>query len=210
MLRKDKSSIDWLEFMQSLQSIAQTGISYAKDVYDKERYQEILNLVSGKYSQITGAKLTAVKATLFNEVGYATPKICVRALCLKDEKVLLVKEREEGLWSLPGGWADINLSPAESLLKEIREETGFSARVTRMLSLWDKRMHEHPAHWPHTYLAFYHCHITGGSLKTSYEISDIQFFDVDDLPELSTHRVTKKQIQTLVTMVNDNLVASFD
>jgi len=210
MLKKDKDTIDWLTFMQSLQSIAQTGIAYAKDVYDKERYQDILNLVSDQYADITGAEQTKVKATLFNEVGYATPKICVRGLCFKGDKILLVKEREENLWSLPGGWAEINLSPSESLIKEIKEETGLDSEVTCLLSLWDKQKHDHPEHWPHTYLAFYHCKLLGGVMQTSHEISEIEFFNIDSLPELSTHRVTEKQILTLVNMVKNKGNADFD
>lgn len=208
-INEDKT-IDWLSFMQSLQSIAQTGMSYTKDIYDKERYQEILKLVSGKYAEITGADVYKVQATLFNEVGYATPKICVRGVCLKQNKILLVKERQEGLWSLPGGWTDINLSPVESLIKEIKEETGFESEVIKLLSLWDKRMHDHPPHWPHTYLAFYFCHITSGEMTTSHEISEVAYFDIDALPELSTHRVTGNQIKTLVNIVQDKIPAQFD
>ncbi len=210
MPSNEDKSIDWLLFTQSIQSIAQTGMSYAKDVYDIERYQEILALVSGKYAEITGAESSKVEATLFNEVGYATPKICVRGLCLKEKKILLVKERQENLWSLPGGWADINLSPAESLLKEIKEETGFEAEITRLLSFWDKRKHDHPPHWPHTYLAFYYCQITGGEQITSHEISDVDYFHINDLPELSTHRVTASQIKTLVSVAQNNLLPHFD
>ncbi len=210
MTNTNTKSIDWLSFTQSLQAIAQTGLSYSKDHYDLERYQEILNIVSQQYSEITGTCDDKINKTLFDEIGYATPKICVRALCLKEDKILLVKERQEELWSLPGGWADVNLSPTESLLKELKEETGFDGKVERLLSLWDKRKHDHPPHWPHTYLAFYSCQLTGGSLTTSHEISEVKFFDLEDLPELSTHRVTKTQLYTLVEMVKNNLPASFD
>lgn len=210
MPKAQGETIDWLPFVQSIQAIAQTGISYAKDIYDKERYQEILDIVSKKYANITGAESAKVKAALFNEIGYATPKICVRGLCIKDNKILLVKEREEGLWSLPGGWADVNLSPTESLLKEIKEETGYNANVLRMLAFWDKRMHEHPPHWPHTYLAFYHFEVVSGSRTTSYEISEIEYFDLAELPDLSTHRVTQAQIQTLISIIKNNLPTACD
>lgn len=203
-------SIDWLTFMQEVQAIAQTGLTYGKDVYDKERYEQLLKLVSEHYAEITGIEESIIQKTLFNEVGYATPKICVRGIALKDEKVLLVKERAEGLWSLPGGWTEVNLSPAESLVKEVKEETGFDCRVTRLLSLWDKQKHEHPKHWPHTYVAFFLYEILGGEKKTSHEISDVDYFAIDNFPELSTHRVTKKQIETLVGMVKNNSDSLFD
>jgi ADP-ribose pyrophosphatase YjhB (NUDIX family) len=210
MTKVKADSIDWLSFTQSLQAIAQTGLSYSKDHYDLERYQEMLNIVSKQYSDITGTCDNKINKTLFDEVGYATPKICVRALCLKNDKILLVKERQEELWSLPGGWADVNLSPGESLLKELKEETGFDGSIERLLSLWDKRKHEHPPHWPHTYLAFYYCKLTGGEFTTSHEISEIGFFNLNNLPKLSTHRVTKTQLYTLVDMVKNDLPASFD
>ncbi len=205
-----KEEIDWLSFMQSLQSLAQTGIAYAKDEYDRERYQEILKLVSGQYAVVTGADTNTICATLFNEIGYATPKICVRGVICEEDKILLVKERAEALWSLPGGWAEVNLSPSQSLVKEVKEETGFNCNVARLLAFWDKQMHEHPPHWPHTYLAFYHCQLTGGELTVSHEISEVKFFSLDELPQLSLHRVTPKQIQDLYLMVKENLDPRFD
>lgn len=210
MAEMDAKHIDWLTFMQSLQSIAQTGIAYAKNAYDQERYQEILQIVSHQYSEITGMDADHISTHLFNEVGYATPKICVRAVVLKDNKILLVQESEEGLWSLPGGWAEVNLSPAESLAKEILEETGVNGKVERLLALWDKNFHEHPTHWPHTYLAFYYCTVEEGAFITSHEISDIDYFPIGNLPELSTHRVTQKQIKRLIEIYQNELMADFD
>ncbi len=97
------TKVNWLWFMESPQSIAQTGISYTKDTYDKERYTMILELIADRYSELSGKTKEAICESLFNEVGDATPKICVRGLILKGNKVLLVKEREKALWSLSGG-----------------------------------------------------------------------------------------------------------
>ena len=205
-----KNAESGLSFIQSIEAIAQTGLAYAKNHYDNERYQQLLELVAGQYAQLSGASEEKVCATLFNEVGYATPKICVRGVILQEQKLLLVKERQEEKWSLPGGWADINLSPTESLVKEVKEETGFDSKVLRMLALWDKQKHAHPAHWPHTYLAFYHCQLTGGGLMTSYEISEIGYFSLNELPELSTHRVTSAQLEQLINIVNHELPCAFE
>lgn len=200
MSKVKTKSVDWLLFMQEIQSIAQTGLSYGNDVYDKERYERLLTLVSGHYAEITGEEQAIVQKTLFNEVGYATPKVCVRGVLVKEGKVLLVKERAEELWSLPGGWTEVNLSPAESLVKEVKEETGFDCRVTRLLALWDKQKHDNPKHWPHTYVAFFLYEITGGEKQTSHEISDVGYFSPDKFPPLSTHRVTETQLLTLMRM----------
>lgn len=196
--------------MQEIQSIAQIGLAYGKDVYDKERYEQLMSLVCGAYSDITGEKEIKIAKTLFNEVGYATPKLCVRGLVRKKDKILLVREREEGLWSLPGGWAEVNLSPAESLVKEVKEETGFDCTITSLLAFWDKQKHAHPPHWPHTYLIFFLCELTGGKKKTSHEISGVDYFSLDKLPALSTHRVTEEQIKTLVQIAQKDSAPAFD
>lgn len=196
--------------MQEVQAIAQTGLSYGKDVYDKERYEQLLNLVSRHYAEVTGEEQDVIRKALFSEVGYATPKICVRGVALNNEQVLLVKERSEGLWSLPGGWTEVNLSPSESLIKEIKEETGFESKVTRLLAFLDKQKHDHPKHWPHTYIAFYQYEVTGGVMQTSHEISEIGYFDLDDLPPLSTHRVTASQLQCLSDCIKSGSPAFFD
>lgn len=203
-------SIDWLSFMQEVQAIAQTGLSYGKDVYDKERYEQLLNLVTQHYAEVSGEEQAVIQKALSREVGYATPKICVRGLALSNEQVLLVKEREECLWSLPGGWTEVNLSPAESLMREIKEETGFDSKVTRLLAFFDKQKHDHPKHWPHTYIAFYEYEVTGGIMQTSHEISEIGYFDLDDLPPLSTHRVTEEQLKSLSELIKTGAPALYD
>ena len=147
---------------------------------------------------------------MFNEIEYATPKICVRAFIYQDREVLLVKERSEELWSLPGGWTDVNLSPTESIIKEVKEETGLNCNVERLLTFWDKHMHDHPPHWPHTYLAFYLCRVYSGIFQTSHELSEVAYFDIDNLPELSTHRVTQKQIKKLMVIAKNSEEVSFD
>ncbi len=210
MAKSNNNGFDWVSFIREVQAIAQTGLAYTKDEYDKERYHQLLTLVSGTCAEFTGAEQHTISKTLFNEVGYATPKLCVRAFVLKDDKVLLVKERQEGLWSLPGGWCDVNLSPSECVIKELKEETGYDARIVRFLALWDKLKHEHPPHWPHTYLLFFHCEIMGGKKQCTHEISDVKYFPLDKLPQLSTPRITEAQINNLFSLVEKDALPEID
>ncbi len=205
-----KQQKNWLHFVREVQAIAQSGLAYVKNPYEKERYDQLLALVSEQYQAMTGLDLSQVKASLQNEQGYATPKLCVRGLCLEGDKVLLVKETANDLWSLPGGWADVNLSPAENMLKEMQEETGFTCRIKRMLALWDKLKHPHPPHWPHTCMVYFWCEKISGEKTVSHEISAIDYFSLNNLPPLCPHRVTEKQIITLIHIAKNNLPVSFD
>src|ERR1041384_3810297 len=155
--------LSWIGLSQRLQAIAQTGLAYAQDPYDRERYQEILHLSA---EMLTGDEPvpTRVAASLFSlERGYATPKVDVRGVVFRDGKLLLVREREDGCWALPGGWADVGLSPAECVQKEVREESGLIVRATRLLAVWDRNKHPHPPHMFHIYKLVFYCELVGGS-----------------------------------------------
>jgi ADP-ribose pyrophosphatase YjhB (NUDIX family) len=113
------------------------------------------------------------------------------------------------LWTLLGGWVDINESPSESVVREVLEETGLSVKVTRLLALWDKLKHDHPPQWPHTYKIFFLCEIISGEMKENLEISEIKFFSMDRLPDLSTHRVTYNQLKPLCELALHTEITSF-
>jgi len=185
----------WLKWATDLQAIAQSGLTYAEGEYDKERYRA-LNAIA---AEILAEHSQLDEQTILNELalesGYATPKIGVRGAVFVDNKILLVKERSDGLWSIPGGWADINYSPTEVVIKEIFEETGFTAKPLKLLAFYDKQKHPHPPEFRHIYECVFLCEITGGSLKTSYETLEVDFFAEDQIPPLSLKRVLPQQIQ---------------
>ncbi len=201
---------NWTSFIHSVQAIAQSGLAYAENPYEKERYEQLIDLASKMYSKLTKLDLSQIKKALQTEEGYITPKICVRGLCLENDNILLVKETANDRWSLPGGWADVGLSAAENMQKEMKEETGFDCDIKRLLAFWDKEKHEHPPHWPHTYIACFLCEKISGEKKLSHEISAIDFFPLDKLPTLCTHRVTKNQIQRLIEISKRDLATDFD
>lgn len=183
-----------VEIANSLFAIAQNGLLFTKDAFDKERYLQIQKIAASilvEKSSFTFDKII----DLFNcEKGYATPKLDVRGAVFQDDKILLVKERSDQLWTLPGGWVDVNESPSEAVCKEIYEESGFKTKAIKLMALFDKNKHPHPIQLPHTYKIFFICKLVGGEKKASIETSEIEFFEKDQLPNLSLNRVVKSQI----------------
>lgn len=197
-----KDSTEWIETLNKITGLAQTGLYYSKDVYDKERYDQIISYVR----TLIGLKEIDTQdfiEDVLQDVGYATPKIDVRAVVFKDNKLLLAKETQDGLWSIPGGWADIGYSAAENAEKEVLEETGLEVKATRLLALTDRRKHPHPAMFLHVYKAFFWCELIGGELKPSIETSEVGFFGRNELPPISTARVTETQIHQFFELLQE-------
>jgi ADP-ribose pyrophosphatase YjhB (NUDIX family) len=187
----------WLEIAQNLQSIARAGITYTKDKYDLERFEQIMQMskdIIADHSAISTEKLDSIFAA---EEGYLTPKVDVRAVIFRKQKILLVKETIDGKWALPGGWGDVGLSPSEVVEKEVSEEAGLKVKAEKLLAVLDKKCHAHPPELWYVYKMFFLCRETGGSLKTGIETSEIGFFGINELPELSVNRNTKSQIETM-------------
>ncbi|WP_433747420.1 NUDIX hydrolase [Falsibacillus pallidus] len=184
----------WLEWAKQLQSIAQAGLTYSKDIYDIERFEMIRNISVEMLAEQTEMETTVIKDLFANETGYATPKVDIRAVVFKDEKILLVKEKMDGAWSLPGGWGDIGLTPSEVVVKEVKEEAGLDVRPVKLIGVLDKKCHPHPPSPYHVYKMFIRCEIIGGQAKGGMETSAVDFFDEDCLPPLSVERNTESQI----------------
>ncbi|WP_409294245.1 NUDIX hydrolase [Peribacillus sp. SCS-26] len=187
----------WLEWAKQLQSIAQAGLTYSKDVYDLERFESIRNISVEMMTQQTDSNYEIIKGLFANETGYATPKADIRAVVFRDNKILMVKENTDGGWSLPGGWGDIGLTPGEVAVKETKEESGFDVRALKMIAVMDKKCHPHPPSPYHVYKIFIQCEIIGGQPKEGIETSAVQFFTERDLPPLSAARNTESQIQMI-------------
>lgn len=178
----------WLAWAKQLQSIAQAGLTYSKDSYDLERFQQIRDMSVEIMSGHTGTEMKLIEELFANETGYATPKVDIRAV--------MVREKMDGRWALPGGWADIGLSPTEVAVKEAKEESGFEVRAIRLLAVHDKKFHPHPPSPYHVYKLFIQCEIIGGQAAIGAETSEVKFFSENDLPEeLSIERNTESQIR---------------
>lgn len=190
----------WLQWAKQLQAIAQTGLTYTQDPFDTERYQALRHIAVEIMAAHTDADIRHIADLFADEVGHATPKIDLRGVVFQDDEILLVRERMDGgLWTIPGGWGDIDESPAEGVVREVYEESGYRTRAVKLLALWDCNKHGHPPHRSHIYKLMFHCEITGGAPKTSLETSEVAFFaenEIADLP-LSLSRNTPAQIARL-------------
>lgn len=190
-------TLKWLEWAKEMQAISQAGLEYTKDVYDKERFEQLRELSITIMQEYTGAGNEMIRTLFASETGYQTPKVDVRGVIFQDGKLLLVKEKADGSWALPGGWADVGLSPSEVVVKEVKEEAGYEVRAARLLAVLDKKFHNHPPSAFHVYKMFIQCDITGGSAGVGTETSAVGFFHKDELPPLSEERNTKEQLQRI-------------
>jgi ADP-ribose pyrophosphatase YjhB (NUDIX family) len=184
----------WLEWARSLSALAQTGLTFAENSYDIERYTAIRTIAAEMIAHKSGSDTNWVLDLLASDAGYATPKVDVRGVVFRDGRILLVQERSDGLWTLPGGWADVGDSPADAVVREVREESGYETRATKLLALLDRNRHGHPPHVDHIYKVFIRCEILGGSPTTSHEIQGVDFFGEDEIPDLSLTRIVPAQI----------------
>ncbi|PIJ50436.1 ADP-ribose pyrophosphatase [Erwinia sp. OLTSP20] len=181
---------------QKLQALAQSGLTFSQDKFDIERYQQLRALAAQLMAEHFSATPDQLEASFSQQQGYATPKVDSRGLILRDGKLLMVREAEDGGWSLPGGWVDVGDAPRQAAEREVREETGLEVRATRLLGVWDRNQHGHPPHPFHIYKLIFLCEEQGGELAISHESLDIGFFAPDNLPPLSLTRIVPLQIET--------------
>ena len=202
----------WLRWAKQLAAVAQNGLAYAENPYDIDRYKKVREVAAEMMSAQSDLGTEEVLTILAREEGYATPKVDVRGVVFRDDKILLVKERIDGGWTLPGGWADPGQSPSESVVREIFEESGYETQACRLLAVYDRSKHPHtPPSLFHIYKLFFRCEITGGSAQTSYETTAVDFFAEDNIPELSVSRILPSQIARMFEHYrNPNLPADFD
>ena len=186
------------DISQRLQALAQTGLTYARDVYDRERYESLMLIAERLLSARFDLSEDTLKTLHKNETGYTTPKTDVRAINLQEGKLLLVRESDDGGWSLPGGWADVGDSPSVAIIREVQEETGLEVNVSRLLGVWDRNLHGHPPYPWHVYKMIFLCDVTGGELAISHESLEIGYFDPDELPELSLTRIVPEEIHASI------------
>ncbi|MGC1392230.1 MAG: NUDIX hydrolase [Bacteroidales bacterium] len=185
----------WLLWASELQSVAQAGLTFCENNYDRERYEKIRNIVVEILHEYTEMDHKKIRELFASETGYQTPKVDIRASVFKDDKILMVNEKVDGAWSLPGGWADVNTSVSESVIRECREEAGALVRPKRIIAIHLGNKHNNP-HFPFTiYKIFVECELVENSFKENTETLDARFFEVDMLPELSFERNTPDQIR---------------
>lgn len=188
-----------------LKSIADLGLLYHNNEFDKERYEELREISLRMLSTFSNQSMDELNTLLPVAKDYPTVKVDIRALILSpDKKVLLVKESMDGKWSLPGGWADVGYSPKETVLKEIKEETGLDAEVKHLLAVFDKHKHPHPPEPHYVFKLLFYCEALSTGLQTGFDVLDVGYFSINELPELSTNRILQSQLELAYNKVLEN------
>jgi ADP-ribose pyrophosphatase YjhB (NUDIX family) len=187
----------WLSIARELRAIAQTGLAFTADGFDQQRYQRLRELAALLMAQDSAAEYDSILELLRQEKGYATPKVDVRGAAFADGRILMVREISDGKWTLPGGWADVNQSAGECVVREIAEESGFTARALKLAAVYDYQKRNPPRHIDSIYKMFFLCEIVGGAARASDETSEVAFFPRNELPPLSLGRTTAAQIDRM-------------
>ena len=190
----------WLEWMRTLATVSKAGLAYSKDPFDRERYQQLEALCVEIVTEHTGGELAVTRGMLELEKGYPTPKVDVRAVVFRDGKVLMVRESSDGKWALPGGWADLGLSPAQVAVKEVREEAGYTVRPVKLLEVIG--LHPQPTLFS-VYKMLLRCELEGGEPVTSHETTAVGWFSRDALPELSERRTRPAHLERVFAHYDD-------
>lgn len=183
----------WLQWAVELQSLAQAGLTYGADAYDLERYRRIREIAAEMVSHRTDIPVEKVRDLFCGETGYQTPKLDTRAAIFQDGKILLVREND-GTWSLPGGWVDVNVSVLENTVKEVREEAGLEVMAERIIAVQDREKHNQPVYAWKICKIFVLCRVLGGAFRENLETTQSGYFALDALPPLATAKNTREQI----------------
>ena len=205
-------SLHWLQLAREIQALSQTGLTYSTDNFNIARYQRLMAIAAEIVHAYSGLSKEAVLRDFLAQPGYATPKVDVRAAIIQQNKILLVQERSDQRWSMPGGWADVGETPSEMVMREVREESGYEVAVKKVIGIFDaNRSNDMPAEFFHAYKIIFLCEITGGQARAGDETLAVDFFGQDSLPDLSSQRTNEKHVSEAFAHVDDpNRPAIFD
>ena len=186
-----------MSIAREMRAMAQTGLAFTADGFDQQRYRRLQELAALLLAQGSSTEQAGVLEMLRQDRGYGTPKVDVRGAAFIDGRILMVREISDGKWTLPGGWADVNQSAGECVVREIAEESGFEARAVKLAAVYDYQKRNPLPHIDSIYKMFFICDIVGGEARASDETSEVAFFCRDELPPLSLGRTTAAQIDSM-------------
>ena len=192
----------WLDWAVELQSLAQAGLFYGRDAYDRERYQRVREIAAEMVVQQSELPVERVRGLFCNETGYQTPKLDTRAAIFEDGKILLVREND-GRWSLPGGWVDVNVSVGENAVKEVREEAGLEVTADRVIAVQDRAKHNLPVYAYGVCKIFVLCTKVRGAFQANIETTESRYFAEDELPELAEEKNNAEQVRMCFRAMRD-------
>ncbi|MDR2038888.1 MAG: NUDIX hydrolase [Bacteroidales bacterium] len=187
-----------LNYSKRIRALAEIGLTYSENPYDRDRYEELSSIGQHMMSLLSGHPVEVIEQFFIEDREYKTPQVDIRAVVFDEaDRLLLVREKIDAKWSLPGGWADIGYAPSEVAVKEVKEETGLDVLPERMIAVFDKKCHPHPPHLHYVYKLFIGCKLQGGEMQPAFDTLDVGFFDKNNIPELSEERVTRDQVQLM-------------
>ena len=195
----------WLSVAREIQQLSQTGLAFAVTEYEKQRYKRLIEIVSEITADHTELEKGNLEKVLMKQPGYATPKIDVRAAVIKDDKILLVQERTDKRWAMPGGWADVGNFPSEVATRETKEESGFDIRPFKVIGVFDANRSGTPLEFFHAFKIIFLCELLGGKAAASDETEAVEFFNLDELPPLSQNRTNQRHINEILAHLKDPL-----
>jgi ADP-ribose pyrophosphatase YjhB (NUDIX family) len=200
----------WLDLAREIQALGQTGLTYTKNEYDIQRYVRLLEISAEIVATYTDLEKEPVLQNFFSQPGYATPKIDVRGAVIRNGKILLVQERMDGKWAMPGGWADVGDLPSAMVEREVWEESGFTVKAQKVLAVYDANRIS-PMELYHAYKIIFLCSILEGEPTPSNETLAVDFFELEDLPPLSTSRTNERMLKEVFAHAeNPNRATAFD
>jgi ADP-ribose pyrophosphatase YjhB (NUDIX family) len=200
----------WLNWAREIFSLSQSGLTYSVNQYDIERFKRLQEITAEIIESQAEISKESVLDSFSMQAGYITPKVDVRGAVVRDGKILLIQERADGMWAMPGGWADLGNSPASVAEREVWEESGFRVKAEKVVAVIDANRIE-PMEFYHAYKIIFLCRLLEGEPRTSYETLAVDFFDPEHLPPLSSYRTNEAMIKEVFAHIQDsNRPAAFD
>ncbi len=199
----DRDASPWLEWAREIQAISQNGLTYSTSSFDTQRYGRLMEIAADIIQKHTTISKDNILDNFRIQPGYATAKVDVRGAIIRDGKLLLVQERSDECWCMPGGWADVGEAPAEMVAREVLEESGYVVEVKKVVGVYDANREGRPLEFFHAYKIVFFCEITGGEPRTSDETMAVDFFEFDNLPPLSINRTNNRHLNDILAHVND-------
>src|SRR5215207_778180 len=192
----------WIDWAREIFSLSQSGITYSGNEYDIERYKRLQEITAEMIASASDISKESALDSFSMQAGYITPKIDVRGAVIYDKKILLIQERADGKWAMPGGWADLGNAPAAVAEREVWEESGFRVKAEKVVAVIDANRIE-PMEFYHAYKIIFLCTLLDGEPRISYETLAVDFFDPDHLPSRSIYRTNERMIQEIFAHVED-------
>jgi ADP-ribose pyrophosphatase YjhB (NUDIX family) len=203
-------SPQWLIWAQEIFSLSQSGLTYSENPYDIERYKRLQEITAEIIASQSELSKESVLDSFSMQSGYITPKVDVRGAVVHEGKILLIQERADGMWAMPGGWADLGDSPATVAEREVREESGYRVKAEKVVAVMDANRIQ-PMEFYHAYKIIFLCKLLEGEPRTSHETLAVDFFDLAHLPPLSSYRTNEDMLEEVFAHVgNPDRLTAFD